>query len=959
MSTSDFRSQFSALTGVERPFPWQEALFSELVTGSIRGECDVPTGLGKTSAIAVWLCALGSVLSDRKSGVSLPRRLIYIVDRRVVVDQATEEVDKLRKALLNSQREGLTEPIFQLRSTLQRASVIPDPAGVTISTLRGKFADNHDWHFDPSRPSIAVGTVDMIGSRILFSGYGGLGRNWRSLQAGLLLQDAWIVLDEAHLAPAFHDLLLGVRKQRREISYFPPFGITCMSATLPTKIGSIDATQEKKETPLFTKADEDDDRVEERFRAKKTLRFVVDQEVTSAKKGAAQAEALARAMSAAAVELGKTHRSVVVFANTVDAVERIETALKAALPKEERKRVLALTGEMRGYEKERVAASDVIAAFAPQRARESVEPSAFLIATSCIEVGMDFDADAAVCDSVALERMIQRFGRVNRRGKTASEILVITTFDSLQLYPTTIDQLAMPEATCWALSQLPTKHDGHDASPAALRALAIDSTLTRCAFSRALVAPPLDSARLDDWSLTSLKPDQFPKPQVSYWLRGVITDDSVTVSFVWRAELHLARNEEEAAAMIETIPVAPREVAQVSIDRATKFLEALGKKHPSLYCLVRSLSGDTRWQKLSEYADKERKPASIAFSTVFLPVQAGGLRDGLVDRSDEALGSPVVDVVNRPADLVGTPKEGEDSERWERVLLTRRGGEIVSERISENGSREDLGGHSITEAVLTALAKTFRRGNANVIVRCETTVGTVEPADGDIAEEDGDENTSVEAPEAKRAASRLFPQAIAYFHITTDPSVSRDEDARSLGGRRILLKEHSATAEAVARALIARFTLPPDIAEAVVLAARWHDRGKDRRCWQEGIGNRSGDPLAKSDRPYFDVHRLAGYRHEFGSLVEALEAGEIQQHDQRELILHLIAAHHGHARPSFERRAFDPETPALACEAIAAEVPLRFARLQTTYGWWSLAWLEALVKAADAIASKHPDWSPA
>jgi CRISPR-associated endonuclease/helicase Cas3 len=49
---------------------------------------DIPTGLGKTATIAVWLVA-------RALGAPLPRRLAYVVDRRAVVDQATEVAEKL------------------------------------------------------------------------------------------------------------------------------------------------------------------------------------------------------------------------------------------------------------------------------------------------------------------------------------------------------------------------------------------------------------------------------------------------------------------------------------------------------------------------------------------------------------------------------------------------------------------------------------------------------------------------------------------------------------------------------------------------------------------------------------------------------------------------------------------------------------------------------------------------
>ncbi len=50
---------------------------------------DIPTGLGKTSVMAAWLVA-------RSQKASLPRRLVYVVDRRAVVDQATREAENLR-----------------------------------------------------------------------------------------------------------------------------------------------------------------------------------------------------------------------------------------------------------------------------------------------------------------------------------------------------------------------------------------------------------------------------------------------------------------------------------------------------------------------------------------------------------------------------------------------------------------------------------------------------------------------------------------------------------------------------------------------------------------------------------------------------------------------------------------------------------------------------------------------
>ena len=73
------------------------------------------------------------------------------------------------------------------------------------------------------------------------------------------------------------------------------------------------------------------------------------------------------------------------------------------------------------------------------------------------------------------------------------------------------------------------------------------------------------------------------------------------------------------------------------------------------------------------------------------------------------------------------------------------------------------------------------------------------------------------------------------------------------------------------------------------------------------------------------------------------------------MVLHLIAAHHGRARPHFPAdEAFDPDQPSALTDSVAREVPRRFARLQRKYGRWGLAYLESLLRAADWAASANP-----
>ena len=81
----------------------------------------------------------------------------------------------------------------------------------------------------------------------------------------------------------------------------------------------------------------------------------------------------------------------------------------------------------------------------------------------------------------------------------------------------------------------------------------------------------------------------------------------------------------------------------------------------------------------------------------------------------------------------------------------------------------------------------------------------------------------------------------------------------------------------------------------------------------------------------------------------------------RDLALHLVTSHHGRGRP-FAPVVEDPdpvevELPLFGysmrtnsrtgLERLDGGVPERFWRLVRRYGWWGLAWLEALVRVAD------------
>jgi CRISPR-associated endonuclease/helicase Cas3 len=65
-----------------QPYKWQERLLYRWFTANrIPGVVDIPTGLGKT-AMGLWPSAVAV-------GAKLPRRLIYVVDRRTVTLSAS------------------------------------------------------------------------------------------------------------------------------------------------------------------------------------------------------------------------------------------------------------------------------------------------------------------------------------------------------------------------------------------------------------------------------------------------------------------------------------------------------------------------------------------------------------------------------------------------------------------------------------------------------------------------------------------------------------------------------------------------------------------------------------------------------------------------------------------------------------------------------------------------------
>ena len=197
-----------------------------------------------------------------------------------------------------------------------------------------------------------------------------------------------------------------------------------------------------------------------------------------------------------------------------------------------------LVGARRVYEHDAVA--DRLRKLGFIGEKEPLDRPAFLVATAAGEVGVDIDADHMVADTVAWERMVQRLGRVNRRGEGEADVVVFWGKPKKAEAPTDPEQRALAARS--VIEQLLHIGDSVDASPSALRALieraggdAALADLIEAATTPEPLRPALSRALVDAWSMTSL--DVHPgRPDVAPWLRGWVDEDRQT-TIIWRRSL--------------------------------------------------------------------------------------------------------------------------------------------------------------------------------------------------------------------------------------------------------------------------------------------------------------------------------------------------------------------------------------------------------------------------------------
>lgn len=996
LTLNDFDAYFAALNKGTEPFPWQRRLLEQVAAkGRWPGLLDLPTGTGKTAAIDIAVFALALDAVRMPAERTAPRRTILVVDRRTVVDQGYSRARNIEYALREPKEPVLKEVASRLRAlAAEGAEGSREPLRAHV--LRGGIPRDNEWANSPTQPLVAVSTVDQVGSRLLFRGYG-VSSRMQPVHAGLLANDVLFLLDEVHLAQPFRDLLEQMSTRYRcfvEVGLPDRWQVVQMSAT---------ADDENGNPFTLEKADHSHQQLAQRLDAKKPVKLL---EVKVAGGESKRKQTVADQMVSVAKKFFATGRAIGIVVNRVETARRVYDGLSADVQRSGGKSWL-VTGRMRAADRRNVEGSlkDAVGSN-PNRASQ---PLRVVVATQCIEAGADFDFDVLLTECASLDALRQRFGRLNRLG--ISQDCEGTIFarddqvkDSAESDPIYGDAL---RAT-WSYLQRLSSLDFGISAFALPKRDALQSLL-----AHRIQAPLLLPTHLDTWVQTSPSPQADPEPGL--WLHGPREVD-LDVTVVWRADINEALLRTAKGNDEDEDESERRE----SLERILERLELCPPR--SMEGLSIPLSAFRAWLRKQDAADisdagwlqraEERKadPRQERFAlrwrsddsevvsakdvkpgdTLVVPSDYGGLRDYnwdpeatkvVADLGDEAQLLQQGRGIFRICSAVIASRLGDD------VLATLT--PIPHQSPPENTEVDDL---EQVKGWLTDAQSRLPDSPLRLLVKAlgelKSTKLRLVPMELSRSEKD------------EHRRNPHFANSETWFAVVAKPpirindsasedgdtvEITTDDDYGSLTGVEVTLSNHLKGVESYARQFANGCGLSARLVCAMELAGHWHDVGKaDPRfqCWLHGgsafKAEVAKDLIAKSalSSQYRAVRMRArqrsgypqGARHELLSLAmmqTAIAPREVASEDW-ELVLHLVGSHHGHCRPFApfvpDSNPLDVTVPidgssltansAHGLERLDSGVPDRFWRLVRRYGWYGLAWLEAIFRLADQQRSR-------
>jgi len=367
---------------------------------------EIPTGLGKTAAIIGAWVYRRFYHPKKKIRESTPRRLVYCLPMRVLVDQTFKVTqDWLRKierlaneSELGDQREAETDR-------------------VAVHLLMGGESTD-DWTLRPDQNAILIGTQDMLLSRALNRGYAASRARW-PVEFGLLMNDALWVMDEIQLMGNGLATTLQLDAFRRGgkqdadgFGGFGPSRFVWMSATVHSDwLETVDHAAPSSDSFELEESDlaENEAGPYKRLNAVKTL-----SPCEASVENGSEKRLAPMVMKAHQEACTNKDELTLVVVNTVERATALYDALAKLINKSSKDGPLSdkslLLIHSRFRQKDRAAAVEKLQGKLPSGGR-------IVISTQVIEAGVDISAKTLFTELAPWASLVQRFGRCNRKGE--------------------------------------------------------------------------------------------------------------------------------------------------------------------------------------------------------------------------------------------------------------------------------------------------------------------------------------------------------------------------------------------------------------------------------------------------------------------------------------------------------------------------------------------------------------
>lgn len=1048
------------------PFPWQTALARWIEEkGRWPDTISVPTSAGKTAVIDIAVYALA------QGWLAAATRIFFVVDRRLVVDEARDRADAIRDAIAK------IPALESVRAALRERS--GSDQFLHVSTMRGGMPLETAWARSPLQPTVCLTTVDQLGSRLLFRGYG-VSPKMDPIHAGLASTDSLIILDEAHLSEPFRQTLARLKDYRSNRWCREMVGrglqFTSMSATLHSGTQAEATHFEFQET--YLPDDNPSEVLRRRLTTPKLAKLVTvgDASVSPWKKPPQSNRAelyrwrlqepqRLKALELKCTDLAReslTHpgfpKVIGVILNRVNSARSVfEQLLKWNADNYDAADVILLTGRSRPIEREALV-EEYWERIRAGRARNLGGRPIMVVATQCIEAGVNLDFDALITELASLDALRQRFGRLDRLGEFRhSGAWIVARADHATNGDEAIYGLASMR-TCALLEGRAATRSGEalaneklaskarverareegkrlkaDAAgqakvhqnraeiealrdavkgqadtlieeakaqhQVARQAIAASGSIVdfgisafqlpadlACYVPAPKGAPTLMPAHLDFFAQTN--PNPAPDPDPAIFLHGPKTEPG-GINFVWRADLP-----EDIALWSKTLSVLPPSTAEalsLPIYAAKQWLanmpvgavvdlegtplseSDLGSVGQLRHCGLIWKGKRKEAVGLAKIDDLARlKPGDV----IVLHASAGGVdRFGWNPGSD----APARDL----ADLALSKQRARPTLRLHPALIsswfnhTRKPPvEARAELVNAvRGTRRPLDDDLATASPTDEIECVLRLIQESDFVLCEIQ---------DIA--DG-VTKALKGPAPKSYANGIGWICSGRKAASKAPVFLWEDEDSSLADDRRTLEDHASDVVTVLSRWLKKLALPSEIERTLALFPQLHDIGKTDPRFQDFL---CGGPLefdgrkvlAKSDDGELSREEIRerwkqcalpdGWRHEFCSL-DLIETNPTLvdgiPKKRHPLLRHIVGAHHGFGRilpPVID----NTDAPVFACDLAGGHCRLvkrrdlhrldsgwidQFAALQLQFGWHGLAFLEAIVRLADHVASARPE----